>query len=124
MYPEDLRDDEMSGRKSNTIELQPDGASYLQICDSRTDQITNIFLIRPALLLSLIGGTVASKPLQRQLAAHLCELEPEGRGLARLPGGEAEGRGSRAGSRTSHQTWRGAHTGAGAGECMDEAVEG
>lgn len=73
--------------------------------------------------LPFLGGAVASKPLQRQLAAHLCELEPEGGSLAGLPRGEAEGRGSRTGSRTSHQTWRSADTGAGAGECTVEGVK-
>lgn len=68
------------------------------------------------LTLPFTGGTVASEPLQRQLAAHVRELEPEGGSLAGLPGGKAEGRGSRTGGRTSHQTWRSAHTGTGAGE--------
>lgn len=70
--------------------------------------------------LTFLGGAVAFKPLARQLAAHLRKLEPEGRSVASLPRGKAEGRGSRTGSRTSHQTWRRAHTGAGAGECMNE----
>lgn len=74
--------------------------------------------------LPFLGGAVASKSLQRQLAAHLCELEPEGRSLAGLPGGKAEGRGSHTGSGTSHQTRGSAHTGAGAGECTIEGMKG
>lgn len=71
----------------------------------------------------LLGGTIASKPVQRQVAAHLCELEPKGRSLAGLPRGEAKGRGSCAGSWTLRQTWRNADTGAGAGESTCEGVK-
>lgn len=69
---------------------------------------------------TFLGGAVASEPLQGQLAAHLCELEPERRNLAGLPGWKTEGRGPRTGSWTSHPTWRSAHSGAGAGERMKE----
>lgn len=73
--------------------------------------------------LPFLGGAVAPEPLQRQLAARLCELEPEGGNLAGLPGGKAEGRGPRTGSRSSHQTRGSPHTGAGAGECIREWVK-
>lgn len=91
-------------------EQQPDDTAYL-LKQPKT-RLLHLIYLRPHPL----GGAVASKPFQRQLAAHLCELEPEGRSLAGLPGGEAEGRRSGAGNRTSHQTWRSACTGAGTGE--------
>lgn len=70
-----------------------------------------------------LGGAVASEPVQRQLAAHLCELEPERRSLVGVPGGEAERRRPRTGSRSSHKTCRKAHIGARAGKCMMEWVK-
>lgn len=76
-----------------------------------------VFYRSHILAVLFLGGPVTSEPLQRQLAAHLCELEPEGRSLAGLPGGKAEGRWPLTGCRTSHQTWRSAHTGTGTGEC-------
>jgi len=66
--------------------------------------------------LKFLGGTAASEPFPRQLATHLCELDPKGRSMAGLPRGKAKGGGPRTGCRTSHQTWRCACAGARAGE--------
>lgn len=67
-----------------------------------------------------LGGTVASKSLPRQLAAHLRELEPERRSLAGVPGWKAEGRGPRTGRRTPHPPRGSVHTGPGAGQSKSE----
>lgn len=50
------------------------------------------------------------------MAAHLRELDPEGRGVEGLPGGQAEGQRGGTGCLASHQTRGSPHSGAGAGE--------
>lgn len=106
--------------RNEMLEGKSSGCSLMTWWPSKTSEL---FHLNCPSALPFLGGAVASKPLQKQLAAHLCELEPEGRSLAGLPGGKAEGRGSRAGSRTSHHTWRSAHIGTGAGECTNEHVK-
>lgn len=54
------------------------------------------------------------------MAAHLCQLDPEGRGVEGLPGREDEGEGRGTGCLAPHQTRRGPHTGTGAGETYGE----
>lgn len=98
----------------------PDDMSTFKCMSFRNSKLLSSTLSELLLAFLTVGGAIASEPLQRKLAAHLCQLEPERRSLASLPRGKAEGRGSCTGSWTSHQTWRSPRTGAGAGECTKE----
>lgn len=62
------------------------------------------------------GGAAASVPTTGWVAAHLCQLDLEGRGVEGIPGGEDEREGRGTGCLASHQTRRSPHTGTGAGE--------
>lgn len=54
------------------------------------------------------------------MAAHLRQLDPEGRCVEGLPGWQDERSGGRTGRLAPHQTWWGAHPGPGAGKEMRE----
>lgn len=73
--------------------------------------------------LSPVGSAAASVPTAGRVAAHLCQLDPEGRSVEGLPGGENEGEGRRTGCLASHQTRRSPHTRTRTGE-LDGWIDG
>lgn len=71
------------------------------------------------------GGATAAVPASGKVAARVRQLEPAGRGVEGLPGGQAEGRGGGPCCLAPHPARGGAHTGAGAGEyCPSEGGRG